>query len=79
MDIDLRCFAQPHRLGDSATYSPAPHSQRHAALRVLADTSLPRLHALPGAPITALAGGAVNCRFQVDRCPRLPYKRRMPI
>jgi len=41
---------------------PAPRSARHAALLVLAGSSPPRPRALPGTPITALAG-ASNCRF----------------
>jgi hypothetical protein len=57
MDIDIRSFDGAHLLGDSATRSP-----RHAALLVLAGMSLPRPHALPGTPITALTS-AVNCRF----------------
>ncbi|MDR1967325.1 MAG: hypothetical protein LBQ32_01350 [Burkholderiaceae bacterium] len=55
MDIDIHSFDGVHLLGDSATHSPAPRSPRHAALLVLAGMSLPRPHALPGAPITALA------------------------
>jgi hypothetical protein len=62
MDIDIRSFDAVHLLGDSATHSPTPRSARHAALLVLAGMSLPRPHALPGTPITALAS-AFNCRF----------------
>jgi hypothetical protein len=62
MDIDIRSFDGVHLLGDSATRSPAPRSPRHAALLVLAGMSLPRPHALPGTPITALAS-ASNYRF----------------
>jgi hypothetical protein len=61
MDIDIRSFDGVHLLGDSATHSPAPRSPRHAALLVLAGVSLPRPHALPGAPLTALAS-AYNYR-----------------
>jgi hypothetical protein len=45
------------QIPDNQTVSP-----RHAALLVLAGMSLPRPHALPGTPITALAS-AFNCRF----------------
>jgi hypothetical protein len=62
MDIDILRFDRLHLLGDSATHSPAPRSARHAALLVLAGMSLPRPHALPGTPITALAS-AYYCRF----------------
>jgi hypothetical protein len=55
MDIAICSFDGVHLLGDSATHSPAPRSPRHAALLVLAGMSLPRPHALPGTPITALA------------------------
>jgi hypothetical protein len=62
MDIDIRSFDDVHLLGDGATHSPAPRSPRHAALLVLAGMSLPRPHALPSTPITALAS-VFNYRF----------------
>ena len=62
MNTDIRCFDDPHLLGERATHPPAPRSPRHAALLVLAGISLPRPRALPATPITALAG-AFNCRF----------------
>ncbi|MDO5693719.1 MAG: hypothetical protein Q4G70_14795 [Pseudomonadota bacterium] len=40
----------------------APRWACHAALLVLAGTSLPRPRVLPGTPITARSG-ASNCRF----------------
>ena len=43
-------------------HPPAPYSTRHAALFLLAGRSPLRRHALPDAPITALAG-ASNCRI----------------
>ncbi|MCL1962110.1 MAG: hypothetical protein FWG56_10140 [Desulfovibrionaceae bacterium] len=42
MNIDLCNFDQAHHLGESAMHSPAPRSTRHAALLVLAGSSLPR-------------------------------------
>ncbi|MFT3779329.1 MAG: hypothetical protein QM772_13835 [Ottowia sp.] len=62
MGIDFFRFDDVHLTGDSAARSPAPRSTRHAALLVLAGTRLPRPHALPGTPITALAS-AFNSRF----------------
>jgi hypothetical protein len=44
---------------------PAPLLMRHAVLRLLAGTSLPRRCTLPGAPTAALAN-ASNCRFLGD-------------
>ncbi|MDR1967401.1 MAG: hypothetical protein LBQ32_01735 [Burkholderiaceae bacterium] len=58
MGVDSLHFDDVHLLGDSATHSP-----HHAALLILAGMSLPRPHALPGTPITALAS-ASNYRFQ---------------
>ncbi|MDR2155485.1 MAG: hypothetical protein LBE78_10760 [Burkholderiaceae bacterium] len=63
MNTDFRGFACSHHLGEGATHSPAPRSPCHAALLVLAGSSLRRPRALPGTPITALAS-AVNYRFQ---------------
>ena len=62
MNTDIRCFDDPHLLGERATHPPAPRSPRHAALLLLAHKGALRRHALPGTPITALTG-AFNCRF----------------
>jgi hypothetical protein len=65
MGIDFRSFGGACVPGERATHSPAPRwprSPRHAALLVLAGTSLPRPRAWPATPITALAS-AFNCRF----------------
>jgi len=51
-------FDGVHLLGDIAMHPPAPRSPRHAALLVLAGTSLRRPRALLGTPITALAGAS---------------------
>ena len=47
-------------------HPPAPRLVRHAALLLLAHRSALRRHALPGTPITALAG-ASNYGFSVER------------
>jgi hypothetical protein len=57
MSTKIVAFDAVHPLGEIAMRPP-----RHAALLVLAGSSPPRPPALPGAPITALAG-ASNCRF----------------
>jgi len=62
MDIELSGFGMAHLSADGAMHAPAPCSTRHAALFVLAHGSALRPHALPGTPITALAG-ASNGRF----------------
>jgi hypothetical protein len=63
MNTAFFAFDDVHLSGDIAMHPPAPRSPRHAAaLLVLAGTSLRRPHALPGTPITALAG-ASNYRF----------------
>jgi hypothetical protein len=62
MNAEVFDFDRPHHLGEIAMRPPAPRSTRHAALLVLAGMSLPRPRALPGTPITALAG-ASNYRF----------------
>jgi hypothetical protein len=74
INIDLFSFDGVHLLGDTATHSPAPRSAHHAALLVLAGMSLPRPHALPGAPITAPVS-AFNCRFKDDFFETLPRSR----
>jgi hypothetical protein len=62
MEFDIFGFDSDHRLGEYATRLPVPCLPHHAALLVLAGTSLLRPHALPGTSITALAR-AFNCRF----------------
>jgi hypothetical protein len=62
MSTKIFAFDCAHLLGEIAMRPPAPRSTRHAALLVLAGTSLPRPRALPGTPTTALTG-AFNCRF----------------
>jgi hypothetical protein len=62
MNTEIFDFDQSHHLGESAMHPPAPRSTRHAALLVLAGSSPLRPRALPGTPITALAG-ASNYRF----------------
>ncbi|MDO5693653.1 MAG: hypothetical protein Q4G70_14465, partial [Pseudomonadota bacterium] len=62
MSADFHGFDHVHRLGERAMHPIAPRWPRHAALLVLAGTSLPRPHALPDTPITARSG-ASNYRF----------------
>jgi hypothetical protein len=62
MNTELIAFDRAYLLAQIAMYPPAPRSPRQAALLVLAGASLLRPRALPGTPITALAG-ASNCRF----------------
>ncbi|MDO5691373.1 MAG: hypothetical protein Q4G70_02690 [Pseudomonadota bacterium] len=62
MSTDFHSFDHTHLLGERAMHPIAPRWARHAALLVLAGTSLPRPLALPGTPITARSG-ASNCRF----------------
>ena len=62
MHSDFLCFVDVHLWGDTATHSPAARSPRHAALLVLAGSSLRRPRALPGTPITLLAS-VFNCRI----------------
>ncbi|MDO5692249.1 MAG: hypothetical protein Q4G70_07190 [Pseudomonadota bacterium] len=62
MSTDFHGFDHIHLLGERAMHPIAPRWPRHAALLVLAGTSLPRPRALPGTPITARSG-ASNCRF----------------
>lgn len=54
MDTEFCSFDETHPKGDSAMYSSAPRSTRHAALLFLVDMSPLRRRALPGMPITAL-------------------------
>ncbi|MDO5692725.1 MAG: hypothetical protein Q4G70_09635 [Pseudomonadota bacterium] len=62
MNADFHGFDHVHLLGEGAMHPITPRWPRHAALLVLAGTSLPRPRALPGTPITARSG-ASNCRF----------------
>jgi hypothetical protein len=63
MNISVFAFDGAHVLGDIAMRPPAPRSPRHAALQILAIApAIAAVYALPGTPITALAG-ASNCRF----------------
>jgi len=62
MSTAFFAFDGVHLLGDIAMHPPVPRSPRHAALLVLAGTSLRRPRALPGTPIAALTG-ASNCNF----------------
>ncbi|MDO5692584.1 MAG: hypothetical protein Q4G70_08900 [Pseudomonadota bacterium] len=62
MGTDFRSFDHTHLLGERAMHPITPRWACHAALLVLAGTSLPRPRALPGTPITARSG-ASNCRF----------------
>ncbi|MDO5694015.1 MAG: hypothetical protein Q4G70_16305 [Pseudomonadota bacterium] len=62
MSTDFRSFDRVHLLGERAMHPIAPRWPRHAALLVLAGTSLPRPRALPGTPIKARSS-ASNCRF----------------
>jgi hypothetical protein len=56
-------FDATHLPGEIAMRLPAPRSPRHAALQILAiAAAIAAVCALPGTPITALAG-ASNCRF----------------
>ncbi|MDO5691454.1 MAG: hypothetical protein Q4G70_03100 [Pseudomonadota bacterium] len=62
MGTGFRSFDHTHRLGERAMHPIAPRWPRHAALLVLAGTSLPRPRVLLGTPITARSG-ASNCHF----------------
>ncbi|MDO5691108.1 MAG: hypothetical protein Q4G70_01320 [Pseudomonadota bacterium] len=62
MSTDFHSFDHIHLLGERAMHPIAPRWPCHAALLVLAGTSLPRPRVLPGTPITARSG-ASNCRF----------------
>ncbi|MDO5692860.1 MAG: hypothetical protein Q4G70_10325 [Pseudomonadota bacterium] len=62
MNADVHGFDQVHLLGERAMHPIAPRWPRHAALLVLAGTSLPRPRVLPDTPITARSG-ASNYRF----------------
>ncbi|MDO5692879.1 MAG: hypothetical protein Q4G70_10420 [Pseudomonadota bacterium] len=62
MNAGFHGFDHIHLLGERAMHPIAPRWTCHAALLVLAGTSLPRPRVLPGTPITARSG-ASNCRF----------------
>jgi hypothetical protein len=63
MNTSVFVFDDTHLLGDIAMRPPAPRSERHAALQILAIApAIAAVCALLGTPITELAG-ASNCRF----------------
>jgi hypothetical protein len=62
MNTTTFVFDRVHHLSEIAMYPLAQRSPHHATLLALAGSSPPRLLALPGTPIAALAG-ASNCCF----------------
>ncbi|MDO5691709.1 MAG: hypothetical protein Q4G70_04400 [Pseudomonadota bacterium] len=62
MSTDFHSFDHIHLLSERAMHLIAPRWPCHAALLVLAGTSLPRPRVLPDTPITARSG-ASNYRF----------------